>query len=315
MKYVTLGKTGLRVSRVGLGTGGDSQLGQKLGMPESQSRQIINRALDLGIIFFDTSPAYGNTETILGHALKDAKLTYPHYICTKIPINSEGMLPQDTATIVRSVENSLRCLKIDRLDIALFHGLKPDDYNEAIDRLYPALNKLKDEGKIHYLGVSEHMWADINQATVSQAVDTDLFDVFMLRYNMFTQGPEWRVFPKLQKSNPGLLCMSPVRKPFSIPDELIKWINEYKADGKLDAEALSESDPILDWIKEGAAALVDNGIKFVAHQKAVHVLVTGTSNPNHLEANVRSALSPPHAEAIETTLRRIYGKLETSKPT
>ena len=313
MEYGVLGKTGLEVSRVGLGTGGDSRLGQKLGMTESQACQIIYRALDLGINFFDTSPAYGDTEAILGRALKNAKSTTPYYICTKIPINNEGMILKDPEKIVHSVERSLKRLRTERLDIALFHGLKPGDYNEAIDRLYPTLTRLRDKGMIRYLGVSEHMWGDLDQTTVSQAVETDLFDVFMIRYNMFIQGPEWRVFPKLSQSNPGLLCMSPVRKPFLNPNELIKWINNCKSEGKLDSEALSENDPVLNWIKGGTVVLVDNGIKFVAHQKEIHVLVTGTSNLEHLEANVRSALSPPLPETTEATLRRIYGKRETSR--
>ena len=92
MKFIRLGKTALKVSRVGLGTGGDSQLGQKLGMSETQACKIIYRALDLGINFFDTSPAYGNTEAILGRALKQAKVIDSSIICTKIQINEDKEL-------------------------------------------------------------------------------------------------------------------------------------------------------------------------------------------------------------------------------
>lgn len=314
MEFVCLGRTGLRVSRVGLGTGGDSRLGQKLGMTKSQAHQIIYRALDFGINFFDTSPAYGNTEAILGSALKEAKLAAPSIICTKIQVNEGEALLKAPEKMVSSVERSLKRLNTDRLDIVLLHGLKPEHYRDAIDRLYPTFIRLKEEGMIQFLGVSEHMWRDLDQSTISQAIETDLFDVFMFRYNMCIQGPERRIFPKCSINGPGLLCMSPVRKPFFDPHDLIKWINTYKDEGILGQEALSESDPIYHWIKEDVAVLADRGIKYVANQKAIHVIVTGTSNLDHLKANVDSAFSPPLPPPVEEALRRIYCKIKKSRP-
>ncbi len=314
MQYCRLGKTELEVSRIGLGTGGDSRLGQKLGMTRSESCKIVHRALELDINFFDTSPAYGDTEAILGSALKEAKLVTPPIICTKIQINEGEGLLKAPEKMVASVERSLKLLHTDRLDIVLLHGLKPDHYREAIDRLYPTFVSLKEAGMTQFLGVSEHMWGDLDQSTISQAIETDLFDVFMFRYNMCTQGPERRIFPKSSKNDPGLLCMSPLRKPFCNPHELIKWINSYKNEGILGPEALSESDPVFHWIKEGMAVLADRGIKYVAHQKAIHVIVTGTSNLDHLKANVDSAFSPPLPPPVEAALRRIYGKIEKSRP-
>jgi len=314
MEYGRLGKTQLQVSRVGLGTGGDAQLGQKLGMTRSESCKIVHRALELGINFFDTSPAYGDTEAILGSALKEAKLVTPSIICTKIQVNEGEALLKAPEKMVSSVERSLKLLNTDRLDIVLLHGLKPDHYSEAIDRLYPDFVRLKEAGMIRHLGVSEHMWADLDQSTISKAIETDLFDVFMFRYNMCTQGPERRIFPKSSKYDPGLLCMSPVRKPFCNPHDLNEWIHSYKNEGILGPEALSESDPISHWIKEGTSVLADRGIKFVAHQKAIHVIVTGTSNIDHLKANVDSAFSPSLPPPVESALRRINEKIEKSRP-
>src|SRR5580704_12581817 len=69
MQYTTLGKTGLRVSVAGLGTGGFSRMGLKSGLTEEQSARLILDAVDLGINFIDTAPAYG-TEGVVGIALK-----------------------------------------------------------------------------------------------------------------------------------------------------------------------------------------------------------------------------------------------------
>jgi aryl-alcohol dehydrogenase-like predicted oxidoreductase len=69
MKYRTLGRTELRVSVMGVGTGGPSNFGQSTGVPEEESARLVSRALDLGINFFDTSAAYRESESILGRAL------------------------------------------------------------------------------------------------------------------------------------------------------------------------------------------------------------------------------------------------------
>src|SRR5712691_4577922 len=70
MKYRTLGRTGLRVSLVGLGTGGPSRLGQGSGVPEPEAHRLVRRALELGINFIDTAAGYGESEAILGRALQ-----------------------------------------------------------------------------------------------------------------------------------------------------------------------------------------------------------------------------------------------------
>ncbi|MDE0736361.1 MAG: aldo/keto reductase, partial [Pirellulaceae bacterium] len=82
MIYHTLGRSGLEVSAISLGTGGPSRIGQRTHADESRSHQVIQRALDLGINLLDTAPAYGDSEAILGRALKgiDRKR---YYLATK----------------------------------------------------------------------------------------------------------------------------------------------------------------------------------------------------------------------------------------
>ena len=71
MQYRRFGRTGLRVSVVGLGSGGPSQLGQKSGVPAAAAIRVVRRALDLGINLLDTSASYGESEAILGRALRE----------------------------------------------------------------------------------------------------------------------------------------------------------------------------------------------------------------------------------------------------
>ena len=71
MKYRILGKTGLEVSLLGIGTGGSSQFGQKSNVAEEEVLKLVHRALELGINFFDSSAVYGDSEAILGRALSE----------------------------------------------------------------------------------------------------------------------------------------------------------------------------------------------------------------------------------------------------
>lgn len=116
MDYTTLGRTGLRVSVAGLGLGGPSRIGQEAGLSQDRSVALIHRALELGITFFDTAFSY-RTEAILGAALKgvprDSVVLSTKYIV-------DGVSPE---RIVRAVDESLRTLGTDYLDVFQLHGV------------------------------------------------------------------------------------------------------------------------------------------------------------------------------------------------
>src|SRR5262245_43161246 len=113
MQYTTLGRTGLKVSVAGLGTGGFSRLGLKTGLSEDQSARLIHEAFGLGVNFIDTAPSYG-TEGVVGKALK----TLPRdqvVVATKAQINRNGFATP--AQVVASIDNSLRDMGTDYLDL------------------------------------------------------------------------------------------------------------------------------------------------------------------------------------------------------
>ena len=84
MEHRRMGRTGLDVSVLSLGTGGARQLGQKAGMSQTEQTRFVRRALDLGVNFIDTSSDYGESEVILGKALKGVPRD-SYYLCTKWP--------------------------------------------------------------------------------------------------------------------------------------------------------------------------------------------------------------------------------------
>ena len=135
MIYTTLGKTNLRVSVAGLGTGGFSRLGLKTGKSEDEAARLIHEAVGLGVNFIDTATSYG-TEGVVGRALK----TIPRdsvVIATKTQFRGkEWRTPEQ---VVGSLDDSLRLMGIDHVDVFNLHGVELPEYDYALNVIAPAL--------------------------------------------------------------------------------------------------------------------------------------------------------------------------------
>lgn len=150
MQYNPLGKTDLRVSRLCLGcmTFGEPDRGNHAWtLPEESSRPIIKRALEGGINFFDTANSYsdGSSEEIVGRALRDFARREDVVVATKV-FHRVGDLPEglSRAQILRSIDDSLRRLGMDYVDILQIHRW---DYNTPIEETLEALNDVVKAGK------------------------------------------------------------------------------------------------------------------------------------------------------------------------
>jgi aryl-alcohol dehydrogenase-like predicted oxidoreductase len=142
MQTITLGRTGIRATAAGLGCGGHSRLGIDRGIDHAAG--IVRAAYDAGVTFFDTATAYG-TQGAVGQGL--AGIPRDRYvISTKFPYRNmnAGMLKADD--MVRLVEESLRELRTDYIDIYHLHGVAPADYPAVRDTFVPVMQKLKQEG-------------------------------------------------------------------------------------------------------------------------------------------------------------------------
>ena len=166
MEYVTLGRSGLRVSVAGLGCGGFSQLGLAQGKTDDDAIAIIRQAVDLGINLFDTAAAYG-TEAVLGRAIKSVRRGEV-VITTKAPFSSSN--PHSTPEgIVASLDRSLRQLDTSFVDVYQLHGVPPNAYDHALNELVPVLLREKEKGKLRYLGITETAPHDPEQQTLHRA--------------------------------------------------------------------------------------------------------------------------------------------------
>src|SRR4030088_1368782 len=103
MQYRTLGRTGLNVSLLGLGSGGASRLGQRYNLSTSETARLVKRALDAGVNLIDPAPSYSESETLLGEALSGVPRAQ-YVLCTKFQPNQGGalLMPSDLRT---SLEN------------------------------------------------------------------------------------------------------------------------------------------------------------------------------------------------------------------
>lgn len=192
MQYTTLGKTGLKVSVAGLGTGGFSRLGLKSGKSEDESAQLIHEAVEMGINFIDTAPAYG-TERVVGKALK----TLPRdsvVIATKAPIyrNNEWWTPE---RVVASLDNLLRVMGTDYVDVFNLHGVSAQQYRHALEKIGPALLEQKAKGKIRHIGVTENPIEDFTHEMLELAVNDPIWEVYMVGFHMKHQNAREKVFP------------------------------------------------------------------------------------------------------------------------
>lgn len=147
MEYRRLGETELDVSVMGLGTGGPSMFGQKTGADQRRRDRLVRRALELGINFFDSSPAYGDSEEMLGHALNGVPRDQ-YVLATKLvpvpPPSDQVLSPQEA---IASVEASLTRLRVDSVDILQLHGVAPEHYRWVVDTLLPCVQRLREQGK------------------------------------------------------------------------------------------------------------------------------------------------------------------------
>src|SRR5580692_1883458 len=152
MQYTTLGRTGLRVSVAGLGTGGFSRMGLKSGKTEEEAARLVLDAVDLGVTFIDTAPSYG-TEGVVGRALKSLARDKV-VVATKTHVFRDGKWtsPQE---LVASLDKSLQLMGTDYVDVFNLHGIETQMYDHALNVLAPALIEQKQKGKIRHIGLTE----------------------------------------------------------------------------------------------------------------------------------------------------------------
>ena len=307
MHYTPLGRTSLLVSPAGLGTGGFSRLGRKAGKSEDEAARLIEEAVGLGVNFIDTAPAYG-TEGVVGRALQSIPREKV-VIATKAAIHP-GPERFSPARMVESLEHSLRRLGTDYVDVFNLHGVEPQEYDEALSRLAPALIAQKEKGKIRHIGLTENPIVDFQQATLQRALRDPVWEVFMVGFHMLHQGARRTVFPATRDKGIGTLLMFAVRSIFADPPRIAREMKELVRKGLVEKWLGETDDPLGFLIHEGgAASLTEAAYRFARHDSGADVILFGTGDAAHLRANVAALLKPPLPQADRDRLAALFGHL------
>ncbi len=281
MDYREFGRTGILVSEVGLGC---APIGLE---PDKNYSELLKRALDLGVNFYDTADFYSSyrSEEWLGKAFSAVRDKV--IIATKF-----GTIPGkgkdfSIANMKRSLEESLRRLRTDYIDIYQLHSPAPSVLDDT--ELLEALKQVKKEGKIRYYGLSTEGGHRGLDAIARWRVDS-----VQITFNLFHQDPAERFLGEAQRQGVGVIVKSPLDsgmlggdltpgKPHKLDDARERWGEEETAR----RQKLFEEVSFL--AKDTGRTWSQAALQFVLSFPGVSTVIPGTTSVKHLEENVAAA--------------------------
>ena len=295
MQYVNLGKTGLKVSRLCLGTMtyGDPQWREWV-LPEEASRPFIKRALELGINFFDTADVYslGVSEKIVGQALKDFARRDQVIIATKV-YNQVGDGPNDKGLsrkhIFDSIDASLRRLQTDYVDLYQIHRW---DYETPIEETLEALHDVVKAGKVRYIGASSmYAWQFAKALYLADRHGWTRFVSMQNHYNLVYREEEREVLPLCRAEGIGVIPWSPLARGFLAGNRQRQGFGETsraKTDDFAHKLYYEEADfqvvdRVVELAKKRGVSPTQVALAWLLHQPSVTAPIIGASKIEHLE--------------------------------
>jgi L-galactose dehydrogenase len=309
MEYTNLGHTGLEVSVMGLGSGGHSRLGLSQGHSEQEAIRVVQAALDLGINYIDTAEGYGS-ESVVGQGLKSARREDVIISTKKSLPSKDGQITLTAAELLQGLEDSLKKLNTDYIDVYSLHALRVGDYDYARAELVPALERAREQGKIRFIGVTEAFNAEPRHQMLELALKDDCWEVVMVGFNLLNQTARKNVFPQTQARQVGVQLMYAVRKALKNFDTLKAALDELAQRGEIEPDQFDPAQPLGFLLEDGkAASLTEAAYRFCRYEPGVEVVLVGTGNIEHLKANAASLLKPPLPEEDVTKLKQLFARV------
>ena len=218
MRYHALGRTGLFVSELCLGTmtfgGGSGIWGQIGNLQQAEAESLVGQALDAGINFIDTADVYsgGMSEQITGQALKNLKVPRENVVVASKVFGDTGPGPNrrglSRSHILDGVKASLKRLQLEHIDLYQVHGFDPAT---PIEETLAALDQLVRHGHVRYIGVSNWAaWQIAKALGVSQRLGLSRFESLQAYYTVAGRDLERELIPMLKSEGVGLMVWSPL---------------------------------------------------------------------------------------------------------
>jgi aryl-alcohol dehydrogenase-like predicted oxidoreductase len=297
METTRLGKTGLKVSRICLGTmtyGSPNWRDWVLG--EEESRPFIKKALEAGINFFDSADVYslGRSEEIVGKALKDFAASRDRVvIATKVcgvmsdDVNDRGLSRKH---IMHSIDNSLRRLQTDYVDLYQIHRF---DATTPIEETIEALHDVVKSGKARYIGASSmYAWQFSKYLHTQDKIGATKFVSMQDFYNLVYREEEREVLPLCRDQGIGVIPWSPLARGF-LAGNRSRDGEAQTTRAKSDANILTPSafregdyeirDRVDAMAKEKGVTSAQIALAWLLHQPVVTAPIVGASKIKHLE--------------------------------
>ncbi|TAK80485.1 MAG: aldo/keto reductase, partial [Dehalococcoidia bacterium] len=258
--------------------------------------------LAAGINFIDTSIDYGRSEELIGRCIAPRRAEY--FLASKcgcVPGGSAGDHVHTAANIRAGVENSLRLLKTDYLDLVQFHRSRAEAEFKEHGALQELL-RLRDEGKVRFVGVSGTL------PNMREQVDLGVFDAFQVPYSALQREHE-AVIAKASAAGAGIIIRGGVAR--GAPSD---WQREYYM---LPRETMQDR-----WEVSGLDELLAEGmtrmefmLRFTLSNPDLDTTIVGTKNVEHLAANVQAALAGPlPSDVVDEAKRRLSAAGSVSEP-
>lgn len=318
MNYRKLGKTGFSVSEISLGTW---QVGGKWGEPFSHTTAdtILNAAADAGINFIDTADVYsdGESEKAIGRLVRSRSERI--YVATKCgrqlqPHVADAYQP---AVLRQFVENSLRNMQLETLDLVQLHCPPTDVYYRP--EIFELFDRLREEGKIQHLGVSVEKVEEGLKAIEFPNVTT-----VQLIFNMFRQRAPELLFKEAARRDIGLIVRVPLasglltgkfssKTAFS-PDDHRNFNRHGEAFDKGETFAGVDYNTGLEAVEElkkvlpGHSALAAQALRWILMFDEVSCVIPGASSPEQILANLDAANLPPLSQEQMLAVRDVYDR-------
>ena len=300
MRKRTLGRTGLQVSELALGGLFVSSIGGEF----EQAKGAILRALELGVNTIDTAPGYLNSEEVLGKALEG--IATPYILSTKLGGRPQPFLPQDREGLMRSVQESLRLLKRDRVDMLMIHEPdRPGQYNWWSDPegfygpVTDVLDELKGAGVIRFTGLG-----GTTAYELAQIIRTGRFDVVLtaFNYSLLWREAEREVLPAARERGMGIMIGSPLQQ-----GALARRYDEELRHGArwLSPPRRAQYLALYAYLDELGMSLPEAGLRFVLSNPDVSCALMGARSRGEVEQNVSAVEKGPLSAGVIARLDEI----------
>ena len=304
MEYRRLGKSGLKVSEICLGT---MTFGH--GADEAESERMVHLAWDAGVNFFDTANSYGGgeSEVLLGKALKGRRRDA--IVATKF-FNPMGSGPNDSGMsrvhIMQAIDDSLKRLQMEYVDIYYIHHV---DTQTPLEEMLRALDDLVHQGKVRYTACSNYQaWRLSETLWLSDSLNLAQFVCYQPQYSLVVRDIEQELVPLCEHKGLGIVVWSPLAGGF--------LSGKYRPGERTQAESRSaegwafpqryfaaNADETLQTLFEVAEELgyspAQVALRWVLEQRAMTAVIVGARHATHLQDNLGAAGWQLEGEAFQ----------------